>query len=75
MNQFRKSEKWKKDLKYTKNQNKMLYIIAKNIGSRKYMCKTDNTRTNARNKYNLYIRNISSGDSDPFLYYDSEWKI
>ena len=62
--QYNKSEKkWKKDLKYLKKKNKMLYSIAKKSGSRCEIKNTKKIRSTASKKSS----NSSSDDSD----YDS----
>ena len=59
--QYKKSEnKWKKDLKYLNNQNKMLYSIAKKSGSHREIKNIKNIRAKASKEDS----NSSSDDSD-----------
>ena len=45
LKQYKKSEnKWKKELKYLKNKNKMLYIISKKSGSHREIKKIKKIR-------------------------------
>ena len=62
--QYNKSEnKWNKDLKYLKNQNKMLYIIAKKSGSHREINKINNISTKSSKK----TSDSSSDDLDSDL--------
>ena len=59
--------KWRKEMKYLKKQNKMLYIIAKKSGLRRELKKIKNIRAKASKK-----RRYSSSDSSSSgLDYDS----
>ena len=60
MKQYKKSEKWKKDLKALKKQNKMLYRIPKKSGLR---CETKNIK-NIRAKASKKGSDSSSDDSE-----------
>ena len=59
--QYKKSEnKWKKELKYLKNQNKMIYSIANKSGSRREIKNINNIRA----KYSKKTSKSSSDDSN-----------
>ena len=61
----KKSEhKWKKELKYLKKQNKILYSIAKKSGSRHELKKIKNIKANASKKCSNYSSKYSSNGLD-----------
>ena len=60
MKQYNKSEnKWKKYLKATKKQNKMVYSIANQAGSRRELKNIKRIRAKASKNCKKYIRNYS----------------
>ena len=70
--QYRNSEnKWKKDLKALKNQNKMIHSIAKKSGSRCEIKKINNISAKASNKGNKSFSDDS--DSNSLLGSNSSW--
>ena len=68
VNQYKNSEhKWKKELKALKNQNKMLYSIAKNFGSRRELKNINNIKAEAYKKRRYYISKSSGNELDSYL--------
>ena len=62
--QYNKSEnKWRKEMKALKNQNNMLYSIAKKSGSRREINKTKNIREKSSQKNSIYSSDDSDSDS------------
>ena len=61
---YKKSEHtWKKELKALKNQNKMLFIIAKKSGSRRELKNIKKIKAKAYKKCRCSSRNSSRSDS------------
>ena len=71
--QYQKSEnKWKKDMKYLRKQNNMIYSIANKYGSRRDIKKINNIRIKASKKNSDSSSDYS--DSDSSLASDSSWE-
>ena len=62
--QYKKSEKWKRDLKALKKQKKMLYSSAKGSGSPRDIKKIQKIREKDFNKSRHFSSNYSGDDSD-----------
>ena len=73
--QYKKSEKkWKKELKYLKKQNKIIFSITKKSGSRRELNKINNIRAASKKRYDSNIDSSSDeSESNSSLSRDRNW--